>query len=340
MVDGQLGTDILKAVSRSFYLTLRLLPPGFRDPASLGYLLARLSDTIADAGTLELPRRAELLESFRLLLSAPAKRGEAQRFAQALPGELKEAGLTRGEWDLVMRAGDCLDWLDGMDRSISRHVRKVVGIITEGQAWDLVRFAGEGVVRLRTAEELEHYAYQVAGCVGEFWTEIGYACTEQFSPEERHVLREWGANYGKGLQLVNILRDLPEDLERGRCYLPGDGEATPPEVLGVASGWRERARVLLQDGLRYTAALRGVKLKAATGLPALLGLQTLERLEGAGWADLERGVKISRLEVKRSGIRALMASLPVIPCSWTGILRRTCQESRTPHDRDEYGTPD
>jgi farnesyl-diphosphate farnesyltransferase len=324
-MDGaELGTDILKAVSRSFYLTLRLLPSGFREPLSLGYLLARLSDTIADAGTVELAKRRELLGNFRVMMSAPAKRTEARRFAQDLPGELEGGGLPRGEWDLVLRAVDCFSWLDGMDRKISKHIRKVVGIITEGQTWDLDRFEGGEVVRLDTADELELYVYQVAGSVGEFWTEIGFACADKFAREDRATLLKWGANYGRGLQLVNILRDIPEDLGRGRCYLPGAGGVEPDELMEVAQTWRGRAREYLADGFRYTAALHGVKLRAATGLPALLGVRTLDRLDHASWDDLEEGVKVSRKQVKRSLAHAFAMSLPVLPGSWQAQYRRAC----------------
>ncbi|WP_052310651.1 squalene/phytoene synthase family protein [Granulicella mallensis] len=40
---------LLKSVSRSFYITLRVLPVGMRDQIGLAYLLARATDTIADA---------------------------------------------------------------------------------------------------------------------------------------------------------------------------------------------------------------------------------------------------------------------------------------------------
>ncbi len=40
--------DLLKATSRSFYLTLRVLPGAMRLQISLTYLLARTTDTIAD----------------------------------------------------------------------------------------------------------------------------------------------------------------------------------------------------------------------------------------------------------------------------------------------------
>lgn len=318
--DDELEADILKAVSRSFYLTLRLLPKGVREPISLGYLLARLSDTIADAGSVEVEVRKELLDRYRVLLSAPAKRVDAQKFAQSLPGRLENAGLARGEWDLILRAGDCFDWLDRLDRRVSRHIRKVVGVITEGQAWDLERFEGEEVVRLDMGEELERYAYQVAGCVGEFWTEIGFECQDGFCGEAKSVMLEWGANYGRGLQLVNILRDLPEDLERGRCYLPGQG-MDQNELLGAAAEWRARARIWLADGFRYAAALRGIKLRMATGLPALLGIKTLDRLDRASWSELAEGVKVTRRQVKWSLCSGLWRSLPVVPPGWKSLAK-------------------
>ena len=330
MNTADLGTDILRDVSRSFYLTLRLLPSEFRAPLSLGYLLARLSDTIADAGTLDLPRRQDLLDRFGAILSVEAQNSEVRLFASALPGELEESGLERGEWDLVLRAADCFEWLRSMDGKFSAQIRKVVKIITEGQAWDLRRFAGESVVRLSEDEELETYAYQVAGSVGEFWTEIGFLCSnENFSRENRSALRQWGANYGKGLQLVNILRDVPEDLARGRCYLPG-GDSVEVEVLGdELPRWQHRARELLADGFRYTAALRGSRLRMSTGLPALLGGRTLDQLEGASWSELENRVKVSRQAVKVALFGAYARSVPWLPGSWMGEYRRACQKAAT-----------
>src|SRR5437899_12476159 len=52
---------VLKHVSRSFYLSIQLLPKKLRDPVALGYLLARGSDTIADTTNLPLEMRAEKL---------------------------------------------------------------------------------------------------------------------------------------------------------------------------------------------------------------------------------------------------------------------------------------
>jgi farnesyl-diphosphate farnesyltransferase len=52
---------LLKGVSRSFYLTLRVLPAGMRDPVGLAYLLARAADTIADTSLIDPAQRLALL---------------------------------------------------------------------------------------------------------------------------------------------------------------------------------------------------------------------------------------------------------------------------------------
>src|SRR5438067_1444672 len=58
-------TDLLKQVSRSFYLTLRVLPGAIRPQISLAYLLARASDTIADTALVPAATRLEALRALR-----------------------------------------------------------------------------------------------------------------------------------------------------------------------------------------------------------------------------------------------------------------------------------
>lgn len=255
-------------------------------------------------------------------MKSPGLTQEAAELCAKLPKEMDGAGLSEGEMELVRRAGDCMGWLESMEGSRAAAIRRVVGIITEGQSWDLERFQGEGIVALSDGEELETYAYQVAGSVGEFWTEIGVICDPEFSRYSTEELRVLGANYGKGLQLVNILRDIPEDLERGRCYLPRVNPGDPAAICEALPRWHSRARVLLADGIKYTSSLRGTRLRTSTGLPAVLGIRTLERLEDASWEDLQKGVKISRKMVKRTLFGALMLSAWWLPGSWKNYHRR------------------
>src|SRR5690348_6313415 len=81
---------LLKATSRSFYLTLRVLPARVRPQIGLAYLLARTTDTIADTEIIPLAQRLDALQQLRQRLlgksAAPLNFGEfAQN--QALPAE-------------------------------------------------------------------------------------------------------------------------------------------------------------------------------------------------------------------------------------------------------------
>src|SRR6476619_6652848 len=58
-------TVLLRDVSRSFYLTLRVLPGAIRNQIGLAYLLARATDTIADTHLVPLPQRLEALNKLR-----------------------------------------------------------------------------------------------------------------------------------------------------------------------------------------------------------------------------------------------------------------------------------
>ena len=86
----RLPGDLLKATSRSFYLTLRVLPAAVRSQIGLAYLLARTTDTIADTEILPVSQR---LAALRLLAeriagtaSAPLNFTELAR-SQGLPAE-------------------------------------------------------------------------------------------------------------------------------------------------------------------------------------------------------------------------------------------------------------
>src|SRR5256886_16708799 len=57
----ELRGRVLRSVSRSFYLSLRILPAGLREPLSLAYLLARATDTIADTPEPPVALRTEAL---------------------------------------------------------------------------------------------------------------------------------------------------------------------------------------------------------------------------------------------------------------------------------------
>jgi farnesyl-diphosphate farnesyltransferase len=290
-VSGDPGKTVLKGVSRSFYLTLRLLPRRMRGGASLGYLLARTSDTLADTATLPVETRLRHLERFR---EAVAGAAAPPRWPVCLLNALPD----RRERALLESSDEIFDWLHSAPAAEAALVREVVEIIVSGQTLDLERFAAasrELPAPLADDAALEDYAWRVAGCVGAFWTKLGFATLGgKFSSAPEEDLLERGIAYGKGLQLVNILRDIPADLAVGRCYLPVADPRDRAELLVCHARWLERALDWVSEGLAYAATLPGRRIRAATALPALLARKTLEPLRGASWADLQRKNKIPR----------------------------------------------
>lgn len=307
-VSDDRGRQVLKGVSRSFYLSLRLLPRPMRGAASLGYLLARTSDTLADTAAVPVAERLSALSGFG---SAVAGTGGLPEWSAGMLGQAdpRERVLLEGGAGL-------LEWLDALPAAEAVLVREVVRVIISGQALDLERFAGVGVgppVALADAGELEDYAWRVAGCVGEFWTRLGFLTMgAAFSGEDCGRMVARGVAYGKGLQLVNILRDLPVDLTHGRCYLPVVDPADREALLAAHREWLERADSWVREGLAYGGALPMRRLRAASVLPALLAIETLDRMRGADWRTLEARVKVPRSKVYRLLLRAFLGNPPQV----------------------------
>ncbi|MEN3370669.1 MAG: farnesyl-diphosphate farnesyltransferase [Verrucomicrobiota bacterium] len=313
---AELRGPILRSVSRSFYLSLRLLPTTLRDPLSLAYLLARATDTIADTSAAPVKLRAEALRDL-----AGAIAGTAPNDLVA-PWRNSFAALQTNEAEraLIEALPAALEWLESTENDDRREIRNVLKKITEGQALDLERFgAGGGVRALETAAYLDEYTYLVAGCVGEFWTRICFAHIKNFSDRPEAEMLEFGVRYGKGLQLINILRDLGADLQEGRSYLPAEElhslGIAPEEILRnsarvepLVRQWREKAERGVEAGIDYACAIRNRRIRFATALPALIGARTLALLSEAGGEVFARRIKVSRAEVRRIMASTALAS--------------------------------
>jgi farnesyl-diphosphate farnesyltransferase len=293
-----------KHVSRSFYLSLRLLPVPMRNAAAVGYLLARASDTVADSAGSSAQARLHALQEF------------ARAVAGSGPSPVWTAALLTGipdlhERDLLEDTPALLAMLATLPAPEADLVREVVAIIISGQALDLTRFGDAGAdrpVALPDAAALDDYTWRVAGCVGEFWTKLGLLTLGNgFANSTADTLLPMARAYGTGLQLVNILRDLPRDLAAGRCYLPVADPHDQQALWEQHALWRAKARDAVAQGLSYSARLLPRRLRAASILPALLANETLDLLDGADWQTLESRVKVPRSRVYLLLLKALCA---------------------------------
>jgi farnesyl-diphosphate farnesyltransferase len=313
MTTADLEGGLLASVSRSFYLTIRILPAELRAPIGLAYLLARASDTVADTADAAPAIRLKHLASFAAMIRNGNSVGLLdlqQEIHPEVPGEI----------ELVAKLDRCLAWLATLDSADRGDIAAVMEKIIRGQTLDLERFAGPGeIIALQTAAELDEYTYLVAGSVGEFWTRVCLRKLPRYATLPAAELERIGIDYGKGLQLVNILRDAPADLRSGRCYLPEDelraAGVSPAELLHTPAAarpvfehWTTRATADLDDGFRYIAALRPARLRAGCFLPWYLGVETLRLLRERPPLESAERIKVPRSTVRKALLRAVPAS--------------------------------
>ncbi|OLL28192.1 farnesyl-diphosphate farnesyltransferase [Burkholderia sp. SRS-W-2-2016] len=328
---------LLKGVSRSFYLTLRVLPVGMRDPIGLAYLLARAADTIADTSLIAPSQRLAYLLALRDRVNGVAGDGALfQRIAAEVAGQQEQSD----EKVLLESLEPALDVLAQLDESDRHAVRGIVTTLTEGMEFDLRTFPDERsgqIAALREYGELDRYTYLVAGCVGEFWTTMTYAHMPGTLKEAPATMTERGVRFGKALQMTNVLRDCGKDLRIGRCYLPQSMldryGLSAQDLLQPANS--TRARPLLAELLRttlehfraaldYTLAIpvSAVRLRLACLWPILIGLDTLVLLaDNDAWLDPARVSKVSRNSV----YRIIAGSLLLVP---SNALVRNAIEKR------------
>lgn len=319
----ELGGALLASVSRSFYLSIKVLPKKLRDPLGLAYLLARAADTLADTAAVPAALRLSHLRSFGGMI----RTGANAECISLLQKEIVPAD--KSERELLSKIGPCLKWLAAQSGTDRADIADVLEKIIRGQELDLLRFDGTGCLRaLRTAAELDEYTDLVAGCVGEFWTRLCFRHVPGVARRDGETMRKLGVNFGKGLQLVNILRDMPADLQADRCYLPAD-ELTacgvdPASIRGSAEKvrpvfdrWLKKAVTHLDDGFRYIEALSNRRLRFACILPWFIGMRTLILL--ARKFPLATG---ERVKVPRAEVRALLLLAPLAASS-NALLRLT-----------------
>lgn len=320
MKQTELSGSILAAVSRSFYLTIQVLPAPLRSPIGLAYLLARASDTIADTAQASQEVRLAHLASFGRMVETGTRDGLPELMREIQPED-------PGEQRLVAQLPACFDWLEQLRESDREEIRRVLREIVHGQTLDLERFPASPVdlpnatVALQNAAELEEYTYLVAGCVGAFWTRICAQHLPRYSRLDVEALSKIGIHFGQGLQLVNILRDLPSDLRSGRCYLPADELATegaspgailahPESCRATFEHWWRIAGEKLDAGRVYIEAIRPARVRVGCYLPWYLGTRTLQRLKQT--PPLESPVKI---KVPRSTVYTSFAWAPWVAFS-------------------------
>jgi farnesyl-diphosphate farnesyltransferase len=293
--------ELLERTSRTFALSIPVLPEPTRREVMIAYLLFRVADTFEDAAHWEPERRIEALGEFNGLL-----RGFSREEAARLAAGWSAAGPSphAGYRELIAEVPFVLDAFFALDPGAVEPVRAHVIRSAEGMARYVARTQGGSLV-LSDLPDLQAYCYVVAGIVGEMLTELFLLGRPKLSPIAA-FLRQRAGTFGEALQLVNILKDSAADASEGRSYLPPG--VPRADVFALARRDLATAAEYIRT-LQSAGAPRG--LVEFTSLPVLLARASLDRIEKHG-----AGSKISRPEVfllTQRLKRALDRNEPAVP---------------------------
>jgi len=212
------SNTLLKNTSRSLYLSIRALPHRMRGPFAIAYLLCRYADTVADTHLLPAAKRNGWIEKFPQLVQQ-----QPPQEVQALTREISGKSENKYEEELIKNLPLCLAQFNALADDFKPLVLEVVQAVCEGMRIDLTFFPTEenaAVKAFEKTEQLEHYCRLMGGKPGLFWSKLIQKTTPHFTQDKAFL--EWGQQIGDALQIVNILRDLPKDLQFGRCYFPSE----------------------------------------------------------------------------------------------------------------------
>ena len=300
---------LLKNTSRSLYLSVKMLPPPIRPAFGLAYLLCRYADTIADTALLPAPRRLYWVEKFPQLV-----REENTAEQETLARELSGTSDNPYEAALITHLTDCLTALKKIDPALKPYIYDVVQAVCEGMKIDLTTFPSDGggaPAAFNTPQELALYCRLMGGKPGLFWSRLIYHTEAVKLPKETFF--ELGEKIGDALQIVNILRDLPKDIQNGRCYFPRtdlhDFNLTPADLklkkyskkfAPIQKKWTQWGTENLQHAATYYNAIpkRAWQVRAAVAWPMLWTADTFTKLgKTPDLLNAKKRVKISRARV-------------------------------------------
>ena len=281
---------LLEKTSRTFALSIPLLPEPTRQEVTVAYLLFRIADTLEDAAAWPRERRLAALEDFAGLVEMPPddarpRAAELSRdWCDGLPSD------HRGYLELLAAIPFVFESLEALSPAAREIVARDTVRTARGMAGFVARSDAAGRLELADEADLAAYCYVVAGIVGEMLTDLFVLDRPALGRDDAEGLRRRAARFGEGLQLVNILKDSSADADEGRRYLPRDVDRTT--IF-------DRARRDLEAAAEYALILQAAEARglergivAFCALPVRLAAATLDRVEEAG-----AGAKLTRPEV-------------------------------------------
>jgi phytoene synthase len=266
--------EITRREAANFHYGIRLLPRDKRQAMSAVYAFARRVDDIGD-GDGEAAAKLAALDSERSNLATIAQGGRNGWCADSVAVALTDAHT---RFDLPLEALELL--IEGVELDVKG-------------------------TRYETFDDLVVYCRDVAGSIGRL-------CLAIFTGGDVNGHAKLADDLGVAMQLTNILRDVREDYEHGRVYLPAEdmrrfGCSAPPEMSAELIRFEAlRAREWFDRGLGLVDVLDA---RSASCVLAMTGIyrRILDRIAREPNEILERRISLPTWEKAWLAARSLAA---------------------------------
>jgi 15-cis-phytoene synthase len=229
---------IAKREAKNFYYSFRVLPQHKSDAMCAVYAFMRKADDLADDESLSLDARREAMATWTAAWRAARTTPTADPIFLALNDTQQRFAISDALLEQLV-AGTTLDLNPQPEGVHTLEILSPTGSLHTIQIYD-------------SLAALNHYCYLVASVVG-------LVCIRIFGYTDPRA-DQLAIDTGIAFQLTNILRDIKEDADRGRIYLPADMlreyAVTPERILALAAG--------SQAGTHELALLRALELHART----------------------------------------------------------------------------
>ena len=189
---------VLKETSRTFYIPITFLKADLKYSVASAYLVLRAIDEIEDHESIKNTTKYDLLMQLSELFKRPCTQEEYFDIIAPVKEQLPEVSIRLVDWIQACPEGS----------------RSLMMETASEMAFGMAKWAKENW-QVHTKEDLDDYTYYVAGCVGVYLSKLWNWSYGQETNEELAI------GFGRGLQIVNILRNQKEDKEkRGVSFVP------------------------------------------------------------------------------------------------------------------------
>ncbi len=250
---------MLKETSRTFFIPISFLEPVLKKTVGSAYLCMRAIDELEDHPELDDQVKIRLLRETSKMLHMPFDREAYEAMLKPYAHILPEVSLRLA------------DWISVCPPEIAPKVLESTAEMAEGMAkWVERKFV------IRTREDLDDYTYYVAGLVGTMLSDL-WKWHDNTDTDPQLAI-----GFGRGLQAVNMLRNMDEDRERGVSFVP--------------EGWTrddmfDYANENLAQADLYVKSIKNKRILMFCKVPLALAHSTLKALKSGR-------EKMSRTEVE------------------------------------------